>query len=857
MIPLSLKLTGFISYLEPVDLDFRSFDLACISGSNGAGKSSLLDAMTWALFGVARKRDDSIIHTKARTAEVTLDFLYEGNIYRIQRAKTRDKPTSLEFYISQSAENTTPGDWKTLSEKGTRETEARIEQTLHMDYDTFINASFFLQGKADLFAQQRPADRKRILSSILGLDVWEVYRERAAEHRKKHEENITRLDGLINEINLELAEEPARIEHLEQVEGELKNFTNLLSTQSAVVDNLKQLETQLREQQKLVQSLSDQRDITSQAVGRLTDLIRTRQEEQTHLKKLVLEAERIENAHQSFLETTKQLEKWETVAHQFRDSQAKRTAPLMAIETERVRLESERDQLIAIEALVKEAENELARLESEAAKSNQAMLDIMHEIEKRTALENDLKEKQREQAQLSVENGKLKDAMSELDKRIKSLEPVESSECPTCGQPLKPADREKLIAASKREGKLLGDTFRKNQADLKTILDVVTKLDKDIQSLAHLDGSLRDITRTQDQFENRIGQIRQQKFEWSANGAPRLAELKISLSKNTFARDARANLQAIDDVLIKIGYDPAAHDAARLFIQDSKSGEEEFKELEKARSALAPLEREIGEHQNQLKRENQTLARLEKETAQAESIYSQALARLPDVEKAYNELLDIQEQERKLRMEVGAARQKVDVLDTLRNRLANHNEEREQITAVIADLRSVERAFGKDGVPALLIEQALPEIESQANQVLDQLSDGNMSVRFSTLRDYKDKNREDKRETLDIIISDANGTRDYEMYSGGEAFRINFAIRLALSKVLARRAGAKLQTLVIDEGFGSQDSSGRQRLIEAINTIKPDFAKILVITHMDELKDAFPTRIEVEKTARGSTLQLN
>ena len=84
----------------------------------------------------------------------------------------------------------------------------------------------------------------------------------------------------------------------------------------------------------------------------------------------------------------------------------------------------------------------------------------------------------------------------------------------------------------------------------------------------------------------------------------------------------------------------------------------------------------------------------------------------------------------------------------------------------------------------------------------------------------------------------------------------NFAIRLALSEELANRKGARLQMLVIDEGFGSQDALGRQRLIEAINTVREDFAKVLVITHQDELKDAFPTRIEVEKTERGSTIQV-
>jgi exonuclease SbcC len=112
------------------------------------------------------------------------------------------------------------------------------------------------------------------------------------------------------------------------------------------------------------------------------------------------------------------------------------------------------------------------------------------------------------------------------------------------------------------------------------------------------------------------------------------------------------------------------------------------------------------------------------------------------------------------------------------------------------------------------------------------------------------------KETLDIQISDSAGIRDYEMYSGGEAFRINFAIRLALAEVLAQRAGARLQTLVIDEGFGSQDEAGRQRLVEAINLVKDEFAKILVITHIDSLKDAFPSRIEVTKTHRGSVVSV-
>lgn len=211
------------------------------------------------------------------------------------------------------------------------------------------------------------------------------------------------------------------------------------------------------------------------------------------------------------------------------------------------------------------------------------------------------------------------------------------------------------------------------------------------------------------------------------------------------------------------------------------------------------------------------------------------------------------ESEASLQRSLGAARQLLHNLDAQRERQSELREEQEALRHKQGLLRSLETAFGKDGVPAMLIEQALPELQAQANEILLKLSDNTMSITFSTQRAYKDKKRDDKRETLDIIISDGSSTRDYETFSGGEAFRVNFAIRLALSRVLSMRAGAKLQTLVIDEGFGNQDARVRQLLFEAINMIQNDFEKILVITHIEELKDQFPNRIEVNKDSSGSS----
>ena len=168
--------------------------------------------------------------------------------------------------------------------------------------------------------------------------------------------------------------------------------------------------------------------------------------------------------------------------------------------------------------------------------------------------------------------------------------------------------------------------------------------------------------------------------------------------------------------------------------------------------------------------------------------------------------------------------------------------------------RDLAQTFGKRGAQAMLIETALPEIEIEANKLLARMTDNRMHLKIETQRQTR---KGDLLETLDINISDELGMRNYEMFSGGEAFRINFAIRIALSKLLARRAGAPLRTLIVDEGFGTQDSSGIEKIKEAINSIQDDFDKILVITHINELRDTFPTRIDVIKTGEGSTLEVS
>ena len=872
MIPISLSLSGFLSYRESVTLDFTMFDLACIAGANGAGKSSLLDAITWVLFGQARKRDDSLINNQSSTAEVELVFAYEGNIYRVQRLLPRGKTSLLEFHILQRNEPESAnqngyaangkvslllnGQWKPLTERTLRDTQSRIEKTLRMNYETFVNASFFLQGKADQFTQQRPGDRKRILGSILGLEVWEVYRQGAADRRKSVEADIAALDGRLEEINAELAEEARRIARLKELRLALKRLSELRKTQETVLEQIRITLAQLEEQRKLVTAMKNQLDASARLIAEQEVQLTERQLECDAYREINQRAGEIQAAYMAWSQSRQEIEEWEQVATRFREQEKLRQTPLDEINVTRARLEQEQQRL-------RQDEQRLANQVQEGENLNNQIETVRKEIEavnqdqkRRVLLQSELDIARQRKADAEAENPRLKADMEDLKSRIDQLEATEGALCPLCGQPLTPQDRTRLIAELKTQGKEMGDRFRANQSLLGESGQLVKQLEADVTELGRADQALLMHTENLTRLAERLEQIRLARSGWEKEDAPRLVEISQTLEGETYAPQARAQLSEIDNALKAIGYDAAAHDAARRREQDGRSSAEELRALEKAQAALAPLEREITGLDTQL-------ARLKSETTQQQEAYEKVRQSLDDAEKqapdltgAERDLRSIQEQENQLLLEVGAAQQKVDVLEDLKTRRKAWELQREEYARLVGQYKQLERAFGKDGVPALLIEQALPQIEVKANDVLDRLSGGSMSVRFITQAAYKDRHRDDLRETLDIQISDSAGTRDYEMFSGGEAFRVNFAIRLALSEVLAQRAGARLQTLVIDEGFGSQDAQGRQRLVEAINLVRQDFSKILVITHIDELKDYFPTRIEVEKADSGSKVRI-
>jgi exonuclease SbcC len=329
-----------------------------------------------------------------------------------------------------------------------------------------------------------------------------------------------------------------------------------------------------------------------------------------------------------------------------------------------------------------------------------------------------------------------------------------------------------------------------------------------------------------------------------------LAKLEDRLAQHAYAEAEAAELCQIDAQIEALGYDPVTHRRIRSELTPLLQYEQLARELENARQEVTLREASLGQArdslaswQARLKADADLVTRLCQEVRDLPALRERAAA-------AERAVAQLRREHTEATRELGEVGQRLGHLIHVEQRRVEHLRELDEVLREKGLYTDLTTAFGRNGVQAMLVETAIPEIQDETNRLLAQMTAGRMHIELRTQRERA--SGEGQIETLDVVIHDQLGSRPYEMYSGGEAFRVNFALRIALSRLLAQRAGARLETLVIDEGFGSQDQEGRERLVEAIKSVEDEFAMILVITHLDDLKERFPVRIDVQKGAEGS-----
>ncbi len=854
MVPLRLTLRNFICYGEDVPiLDLEPVHVACLSGQNGHGKSALLDAITWAVWGRARARThDELIHQGKSSMSVELELYARGQRYRILRRYSRPSAgrqgtTLLDLQASSG------NGYRAITGNTVRDTEALIRDVVHMDYDTFVNTAFLLQGRADMFTRSKPSQRKECLAEVLDLSYYDDLEQRAKAQSTLIQDYIKEADIAIAQLKsgLEAREEHQAI--LEEARASIERLAPAVEAARARVDSQ-------RGRVELLRNMGKERDVLKAraAAGRseIDALDRQRRGHEGRAAEYHALTERREEILQGFggLDTARrESERLDDVHRR-----------LLTLQSGKARLEQEvavqRERLSAYLAqLSSNIENGLEPTASRLPAIGQAIADMESEENALEAGKADYARMVGEAHDLSLTiesleaaNTVLREEMSETRQKFDILQ-REDAECPVCRQLLRPEDRDHVRAEYERQGKKALNRFRDNAAEQDRLRETHSRLATKVSRLeVELSRDARELTRKRTELERdrRDSITARQQLDLA------LAESekeRARLEKEAFAEAERAELARIDARIAEMDYDPDAHNAARRQARELGPYEELIRKLREAEKRLPEERRDLGEVAAMLERRRAETAEDEERAARL----GRDIVALPSMEAELRGMEDsLTAKERELeaaRVQQGISTEELARLD----RLEAEAKEREKKRDTLVDQKGVYDelavAFGKNGVQALIIEAAIPQLEDDANQLLSRLTDNRMSIRLQLRQGRRERRMGLPSEELDIRVGDEMGTRSYETFSGGEAFRIDFSLRIALSKLLARRSGAPLPILFIDEGFGSQDAAGQERLKEAIQSIQDDFRKIIVITHIDEIKESFPTRIEVTKTPTGST----
>ena len=1018
MVPVELRLKNFLSYgTEAPPLRFDRFRVACLSGGNGQGKSALLDAMTWAVWGEARKSsghrkpDSDILRIGTQEMRVVFVFDTGGTRYRVERlyqesATGKTSSSDLEFQVWEPEADR----WRTLTGTHQRETQEAVTGAVGLDYDTFINSSFLLQGRSDEFTKKRPSERKEILTRILALGRYEALQERARDRWRTAKTEGERAAAEVERLEEALEEEPAwKEEHaeieeqIEQQAGTLKTLRSeektlterlaalrakaeeatstedALETLQSRIDGLEEeaedLQAQIEEADALLgksdeiqrdyrryEKLRNERDALDEkrdlhrAVERQIEQKRSalkdkKNEAEKRLDKLTVQQQ---SDRKALSETAAQLSKLPSLKEKL-DAAESAAERLGTLREKRDRRRALADEIREVEHSLKSRRGELrARQETlhqqieeekEALASSNGLPDKIAALEEQQERLGELKAKQeRIEEEGRTTSNEIESLRGEIEARTRVLEKKERTlkrlrdedldgQCPTCGTTLTDAHRREVAAEQEREIEALRDEIEAKRAaqaereeeraalreefsrlkteiadredDRETLATLREKrrrrgeraeaLEERSEAAQALDRKIEEKDYGQEerarhralkqerenidfdeeafeeagrqaaqaeQYRTRLDELEEQKGRRDQlektleKREKKIATLREDLSSGAVLGGLPEQIETLEDQLADVGFEPERFEEVRRQLKNLSDAGERMNRLVNAQENRASWKKQrerasdrIAEAQQErasLKEKHEALHEaLEEKPALEEKQHAKAEERRRHEET----MSDLQSRRGQLEERLEQAERDREALDAARE--AHREAERER-----GLYKHLKRAFGKHGIPSLIIEETLPDIEERANRLLDRLTNGQMHISLETLRD---KQSGGTTETLEINISDAQGaTRAYETYSGGEGFRVNFALRIALAQLMAERSGVRVRTLVIDEGFGTQDEEGIQNLVEAIQTVQDDFDKILVITHLEELKNAFPVRIEVEKDpALGSTFEVN
>lgn len=902
MIPQILELKNFLSYGQNIQrIDFRNYSLICLSGKNGHGKSALLDAVTWALWGQARKitgaakADEGLLRLGQTDMMVSLEFLFSGRTYRVRREFTKvyGKPLAdLDFEIFDEANNK----FISLTDKTIRLTQAKIEQLVGLDYGTFVNSAFLRQGQSNEFSKKSAKDRKQIIATILGLGKYDALQHQALEKVKKFSEIKSGIVLLQDQYAKDIATEQELCQKLAQAQTslgivnqqvdvahkQLQDQRNLFATyqltKTNITTTLNDLVLQEKRYTESVLTLKKwvgewrQSHVLMLQVPDLDKLI----EEQ---KQLLSEEQRLLGFQQKNVMLQEQLLDLKQ-KHQKRYVDIKNTLESSITQQQRQmqRLELEvqhhQTKILANDQARKNIVlkiNELQATQATIEKSyarykefNEHFAFTRHQFEKRRAYYNNLMQR----------GNWIKNELKEIELKLQTVNDHSNPACPLCEQLLTIKRKQFLAQQLQEQQKLFHRKMLRVSNIIKKLKDLLLIQHEQMQMLNKQDEDFKQQEQALQTTKQKIYEFEQELVKLGQEQL-HITQYGSDLAKNLLGEQKKLEelTQSVENVLANDQQLSSLMQQLQVVEQERQTMIVDQAMLKKIQEQLSRVTSYINQLSNiqytmnmqqdrkaavrtlcaELKQLKKNIAERKQYLQQFQHIDHDEKMLEANINNMTNEVMLLVKQKEELLQSIGSLEFEYARLQKVKAEYQIKIDQLKSIDQEIEDYQFIASAMSKNGIQALLIEEAIPEIEQEANALLVRLTDNQAQVFIESLRDLKSGG---VRETLDIQIADAAGMRPYEMYSGGEAFRVDFAIRIAIAKLLARRAGTALQTLIIDEGFGSQDEDGLNHMMDCLHAIGSDFSKIIIVSHLTDFKHNFPVHFVVEKGPGGSVVRI-
>jgi DNA repair protein SbcC/Rad50 len=849
LIPVKLALKNFLSYGENVPpLDFTQFHVACLSGNNGQGKSALLDALTWAVWGEGRKSsqekkaDNSLLRIGQKDMQVEFVFDLEGDRYRIIRNYSivqKSSRSSLEFQIYNPKEDK----YISLTGPSIRKTQERITKTLRIDYRTFINSAFILQGRIDEFSRKSARERKEILSEILSLSHYDELANLAKSHLKEINNIMMTKESRLEYIYQEIANIDSYKQKIKELSDSYEDISQKIKKKEDQLNQLKEDINLLKHKKEQFEELKDRTEQQRQEMVQGQKQIELKNKEIADSKKIISQKEIILSNFINYQKFNTENNELTLKLQKIRKIEEERMLTERKIESGKTDLTVE----------IRNKRDRFRDLQVKAERELKSKTEVLESEKKRREIkffEEQSEEIRKKGSELNIEINTIKGQIERLEKdhrdnreKLHLLRENPEGECPLCEAKLNVERKKKIETNISREINL-------NLKEIERLKKEEEKLGIPREELVKRWREINQKLKDKDIWQQKLSKVRLD-YEESKQAAKlivglqgEIEEIEKIIKEKKYALEEQKRLKAFEVQIKNIGYDEEKHLQLNGKIEELRNAPLEKAKLEEAEKKIDSLRDILSELKENYQQKELNWKDLEKKK-----------------EKIKIELKDLPWWKEKLIQEEQFLKQNQILKDKILEERGGYQSKFEQCLKLEKEKKEIKKeleksrkeqdiyeklmvVFGKNGIQALIIENVLPEIEEEANNLLAKLTNNSTQITIESLRDLKSGKI---KETLDLKISDELGIRDYELYSGGESFRIDFSLRIALSKLLTRRAGTKLRTLVMDEGFGTQDEEGLDNLVQAIQSISDDFDKILVITHLESLKDAFPVRIEVTK----------